>query len=262
MDKFWEFIEHLIPGFVITAVLVSYELINLDWISKVTTNEAKTAIILSLFVAISYVLGVFNSSFARFIFTTPLFFMDSIRGWNFHKVYCRNVQLQIVVKKLCPVLSGYKIPPKKTVFKKLCPVLSGNTRTSNEKFGCLYAPKFNRAIFHTVSGYMQGIDSPMKAEISDRRREARLLRSTLIPSYILLYLLVYKTKFCDSYCFGVDQRYIFSVLSICIYGVYLYREVSIVDSIEHGVPHALETLRKSEKTEKLVRWIPNARGQF
>lgn len=213
MDKLWEHIEHLAPGLALSltlGIIIFPEFIDKNIQLLNTLSEyGGNALVSIFFLAFAYLLGVTNSSLSRGLFTEVIPVMDYCRWKYFERILKGNKALNALLKEL----TGRNYSKTKKWINK------------GSKYVWVKDAKWKRKrrIFHIVSGAVQESNGAFAKEISSRRREARLMRSAVIPISVILSLLYVNNKI---------DLFDLSITVVVIYAVYLYREMNIADSIE------------------------------
>ena len=212
MDRLWEHIEHLAPGLVL-AILVFFGLAStIDRAFPLRPKMPREAILVGgAFVAFGYLLGVINSSLARLVFIDILPFLDWLR-WRHLARAVRN----------SPLLGGAVADLRsRRDFDEVEHHVNEGTRLP-WRHDSRWRRK--RAVFHSLSGRAQTIGGSLAAEFTQRRREARLMRSAVFPAVAAGTYLASKSS-----AFGVGAAAI-AVLLIVI--AYYYREISVIETFE------------------------------
>lgn len=162
------------------------------------------------FVAFGYLLGVINSSLSRLCFADLLPLLDWLRWRHLARAARNNTALKGAVADVrwganFDAIEAYVDAGVPTPWR-------GDSRLRRK-----------RAVFSSIAGRAQTPGGAVATELPQRRREARLMRSTIFPAVAAGAYLAPKTA---------GATVITSLVVILILIAYYSREISVVETFE------------------------------
>lgn len=212
VDRLWEHIEHLAPGLVLAILIFFGFSKTMAEAFPVPESVPRDPLLVGgAFVAFGYLLGVINSSLSRLCFADLVPLLDWLR-WRHLARAVRN----------SPALNG-----------AIADVRWGKDFDAIEAYVNAGVPmpwrsdsrvRRKRAVFSSIAGRAQTLGGALAAELAQRRREARLMRSTIFPAVAAG---IYVAGGAD---FGTLFMTFVVVLLILV--AYYSREISVVETFE------------------------------
>jgi hypothetical protein len=212
MERLWEHVEHLTPGLVLAMLLFFSLSPTVTHIFPVPDTVPRDPVLIGgAFVAFGYLLGVVNSSLSRLFVADVFPLLDWFR-WRYLVRAVRNSPaLQGAIANLrwgrdfetieAYVNNGVALPWR---------------RDSRLRRG--------RAIFTGLAGRAQMVGGPLAAELGQRRREARLMRSAVVPAIAAGLYLASRSEVIGA------GTIVVAVLLILV--AYYSREISVIETFE------------------------------
>lgn len=212
MERLWEHVEHLAPGLVL-AVLAFISLADAAARAHVAAPNIPRDTIFTggAFLAFGYVLGVINSSLARLVFVDLVPLLDWLR-WRHLARAARNNSA------LAGAIADVRWSADFAAVEKHVREGRGAPWQQDSR------SRRRRAVFDSLSGRAQKLGSPIAEELAQRRREARLMRATVLPIVAAGIYLVAK-----SITVGGPAALVLLVLTLV---AYYSREVSVINTFE------------------------------
>lgn len=207
MLKVWDHIEHLAPGLALAVLFMALVPAGIGHSFKMPSGADGLNLTLAqvpIAIAFAYLLGVINSSLARLLFTEAFGIMDWFRWRYLAKLCTANPKLRDAVLHLRDLNSWDELLQS---FR-------------NEQIS---AWQVKRDIFHQLLGASDNTGG--KQEISDRRREARLLRAAVFPIMAWCWIVVDPIEWPWGWLW-------FALAFVAVVTAYLYRECNIADTFE------------------------------
>lgn len=226
MDKFWEHIEVLAPGGLLVALFTALLhdrifLVPPDVQAKLT-ETGPMVLVAAVSVGASYIAGAVNGSLARKLFT-DVWVMDRKRWPYFRSLFSGS-----------PSLSRATANAAGLTEKDLEQIDEKNL-------------KEQRRVFHAISGRALSLGGMLEREISQRRREARLLRATVVPAGVAA--LVFTLRSTLPFAWSIGVALLTGVATAWLVSLaYFYKECTAADTLQVFA----ETLERNQSLGKVA----------
>jgi hypothetical protein len=212
VERLWEHIEHLAPGLVL-AILGFFGLSAT--ITRAFPSSSKippdAVLVGGAFVVFGYLLGVINSSLTRFVFLEMFPVLDWLR-WRHLERAAANSQ---------PLSGAIADARWRNDFDAVKQHVNEGSRLPWHRDS---GARRKRAVFHSLSGRAQKLGGALGAELAQRRREARLMRSAVFPAAAA-------GAYLGAKALGAGLA-VASITALGTLLAYYYREVSVIETFE------------------------------